>query len=81
MAAQAFRKGRIGIPGFSRNTHINVLPPQHILGRMHQAATIASREKLIEMGDLSRLRSANRQWFDHQTQRWEETPAYLFPNK
>jgi hypothetical protein len=66
------------LPGFSRNTNINVLPSQHILGRMHQAITIAAREKLVEMRDLSRIRSANREWFDQQTQRWQETPAWNF---
>jgi hypothetical protein len=28
-------KVELGLLGFLRNTHINVLPPQHILGRMH----------------------------------------------
>jgi hypothetical protein len=75
---KASNKIELGLSGFSRNTHTNVLPPQHMLGRIHQPATTASIEKLIEMGDLSRLRSANRQWFDHQTQRWEENPTYNF---
>jgi hypothetical protein len=75
---RASEKIELGLPGFSRNTNINVLPPQHILGRMHQASTIASREKLVEMRDLSRIRSANREWFDQQTQRWQETPAWNF---
>jgi hypothetical protein len=64
-----------GLPGFSRNTSIHVIPPQHIIGRMHHASTIASRQKLVEMGDLARIRSTNREWFDQQTQRWEEIPA------
>jgi len=45
---------------------------------MHHASTIASRKKLVEMGDLSRIRFANREWFDHQTQTWEETLAWNF---
>ena len=57
-----------GLLGFSRNTSIHVIPPQHIIGRMHHASTIASRQKLVEMGDLSRIRSANREWFCQQTQ-------------
>jgi len=71
-------KVELGLPGFSRNTHINVLPPQYVVGRMHQASTLASREKLIEMGDLRRMESENRQWYDHQTRIWQETPAYHF---
>jgi len=43
---------------------------------MHQLATVTSREKLIEMGDLSRISTVYRQWYDHQTRIWEETPAY-----
>jgi hypothetical protein len=45
---------------------------------MHQTSTIASREKLVEMRDLSRIRSANREWFDQRTQRWHGTPAWNF---
>lgn len=69
-------KIELGLPGFSRNTHVNVLPPQHVLGRMHQPITVTSREKLIEMGDLSRLSTVYRQYYDHQARSWVETPAY-----
>lgn len=67
-----------GLPGFSRNTSIHVIPPQHVIGQMHQASTIASRQKLVEMGDLTRVRSANRNWFCQQTQTWQQTPAWNF---
>jgi hypothetical protein len=52
-------KIEVGLPGFSTNTSIHVLPPQHVLGQIHQPITMTSREKLIEMGDLSRLRSVD----------------------
>jgi hypothetical protein len=52
-----------GLPGFSRNTNIHVIPPQHVIGHMHQASTIAARQKLVEMRYLTRMRSANRNWF------------------
>lgn len=68
----------LGLPGFSRNISIHVIPPQHLIGRMHHASTIASRQKLVEMGDLSRIEYANREWFDQQTQTWEETPAWNY---
>jgi hypothetical protein len=34
MAAKAFRRIELGLPGFSRNTNPTVIPPQHILGQM-----------------------------------------------
>jgi len=43
---------------------------------MHHASTIASRQKLVEMGDLIRISYANREWFCQQTQTWQETPAW-----
>lgn len=38
-----------GLPGFSTNTSIHVIPPQHVIGQMHQASTIAARQKLVEI--------------------------------
>ena len=32
-----------GLPSFSTNTNIHVIPPQHVIGKMHQASTIAYR--------------------------------------
>jgi hypothetical protein len=52
-----------GLPGFSSNMSIHVIPPQHLIGRMHQASTLPAREKLIEMGDITTLRSTFRRWF------------------
>jgi hypothetical protein len=34
----------LGLPGFSRNTSLTVIPPQHILGQMQQAI-ISTSEK------------------------------------
>jgi hypothetical protein len=53
----------LGLPGFSRNTSPTVLPPQHILGQMNFPIISTSREKLIDLGDLSRLRTAETQWY------------------
>jgi hypothetical protein len=47
----------LGLPGLSRNTNPHVIPPQHILGQIHQPIIITSREKLIDLGDLTRLRT------------------------
>jgi hypothetical protein len=66
----------IGLPGFSSNTSPIVLPPQHILGQIHQPITITSREKLIEFRDLTRLRSADTQWYNHETRGWSRAPVY-----
>jgi hypothetical protein len=73
-----YEKIEIGLPGFSTNTSPTVLPPQHILGQIHQPITITSREKLIELGDLTRLRSADTQWYDHTTRSWMRSPVYHF---
>jgi hypothetical protein len=67
-----------GLPGFSVNTSIHVIPPQHLIGKMHQAPTIAARQKLVEMGDISRIRSANRNWFCQHSQQWSQTYAYSY---
>ena len=55
----------LGLPGFSRNTHPTVIPPQHILGQMCQQTVSTSRETLIDLGDINRLRVAETQWYDH----------------
>jgi len=52
-----------GLPGFSSNSSIHGIPPQHVIGRTHQASTIVAQEKLIKMGDLSRLKTSFRIWF------------------
>lgn len=57
-----------GLLGFSSNSSIHVIPPQHVIGRIHQASTIAAREKLVEVGDPSRLRTSFRRWFFQTSQ-------------
>jgi hypothetical protein len=42
-------KIELGLPGFSANTSPTVLPPQHVLGQIHQPITITSREKLLNL--------------------------------
>jgi hypothetical protein len=66
----------LGLPGFSRNTHPTVLPPQHILGQICQPMVSTSREKLIDFGDISRLRVAEETWYDHTIRSWCRTPLY-----
>jgi len=60
------------------NTNITVLPPQHVLGQIHQPITITSRERLIEMGDLSRLISIDTSWYDHASRCWKTALANQF---
>jgi hypothetical protein len=67
---RSMEKIEVGLLGFSTNTNITVLPPQHILGQMHQPLTISSRTKLIEMGDLNRLSTVETHWYDHSTRIW-----------
>lgn len=43
---------------------------------MHQRITITSREKLIEFGDLTRLRSAETQWYEPGVRAWCRSPVY-----
>jgi hypothetical protein len=69
-------KLELGLPGFSTNTSLAVLPPQHVLGQMHQPITITSREKLIQFGDLTRLRGEDTQWYDRNTRGWSRSPVY-----
>jgi len=65
----------LGLPGFSRNTSPTVLPPQHVLGHMHQPITITSREKLVEFGDLTRLRIQETQWYEPAIRAWCRSPV------
>lgn len=46
------------------------------MGQIHQPITITSREKLIEFGDLTRLRAADTQWYDHAARGWCRSPVY-----
>lgn len=69
-------KIEVGLPGFFTNINITVLPPQHVLGQIHQPITISSREKLIEMGDLSRLSSVETHWYDHSIRSWTTALAH-----
>lgn len=66
----------LGLPGISRNTNPTVIPPQHVLGQMHQPIISTSREKLIEMGDLTRLRTAETQWYEPSIRSWCRSPVY-----
>lgn len=66
----------VGLPVFSTNTNITVLPPQHVLGQIHQPITISSREKLIEMGDLRCLCSIETHWYDHSIRSWTTALAH-----
>jgi hypothetical protein len=59
-----------GLPKFSANTSVHVLSPQHVIGQTHQASTIASRQKLVDMGDITRVRSPSRSWFCSNTLQW-----------
>ena len=45
---------------------------------MHQASTLPAQEKLIEMGDITRLRSTFRRWFCQNSQQWRETPDHSY---
>jgi len=45
----------IGLPGFSTNTSLTILPPQHVLGQIHQPITITSREKFGGKGLLEHM--------------------------
>jgi hypothetical protein len=66
----------LGLPGFSRNTNPTVIPPQHILGQIHQPIISTSKEKLIEMGDLTRLRTAETEWYEPSIRSWCRSPVY-----
>jgi hypothetical protein len=66
----------LGLPQFSRNTNPNIIPPQHVLGQIHQPIVITSREKLIDLGDLSRLRIAETQWYEPTIRSWCRSPVY-----
>jgi hypothetical protein len=66
----------LGIPGVSRNTSPTVIPPQHVLGQIHQPITITSREKLIDLGDLTRLRTVETQWYEPAIRAWCRSPVY-----
>jgi hypothetical protein len=66
----------LGLPGFSRNTSPTVIPPQHVLGQIHQPITITSREKLIDLGDLTRLRIAETQWYEPAIRAWCRSHVY-----
>jgi hypothetical protein len=76
LATKAFRNNGIGLPGFSRNTNPTVIPPQHILGQMHQPIISTSREKLIDLGRLTMLRTAETQWYEHSIRSWCRSPVY-----
>ena len=45
---------------------------------MHQVPTLAAREKLVEMGYITRLRSTFRRWYCQNLQQWQTTPDHSY---
>jgi hypothetical protein len=62
---EVLNRMELGLPGFSRNTHPTVIPPQHILGQICQqwSAQAEKSSLILEISADSEL--LKKQWYDH----------------